>query len=104
MPLEEIASLPVGNLAHPEGCHLWLWTTLPMIREAAPYRVLQSWGFRWVGELLWDKEMLGLGRWFRGRTEVLIFAVKDDLPLLSDCADPVVRTKRTGHSVKPEKF
>jgi N6-adenosine-specific RNA methylase IME4 len=104
MPLEEIVSLPAGNLAHPEGCHLWLWTTWPMIREAAPHRVLQSWGLRWVGELLWDKETLGLGRWFRGRTEVLIFAVKDDLPLLSDCADPVVRTKRTGHSVKPEKF
>ena len=104
LAVDELAALSVGELAHTEGCHLWLWTTWPMIREGAPHDLVRSWGFRWVGEIVWDKEALGCGRWFRSRTEILILAEKKELPILSDCVDPLVRARREAHSRKPERF
>lgn len=85
-----------------EGCHVWLWATWSMIREAAPHELLSAWGVRCAGEFVPDKKTLGIGCWFRGRTEVLICAV--NLPLLSDRIDSVVSLRRGRHSAGPEEF
>jgi len=45
MPLEEIKALPVADLAHPKGCHLFLWVTGPQI--PAGLEVMAAWGFRY---------------------------------------------------------
>lgn len=45
MSLADLSALPVGDLAHAEGAHLWLWTTWPMIRDGAPHEILDAWGF-----------------------------------------------------------
>ena len=101
----ELAKLPVPQLAHPKGCHFWMWTTWPMIREGTPHELLRTWGLRWVGEFVWDKEALGVGHWFRSRTEVLILAVdQKKLRLLRDTVDPVVKARRGVHSRKPGVF
>lgn len=41
---------------------------------------------------------------FAERAEVLALGVKDNLKVLSDCVDPVVRIRRARHSEKPEQF
>lgn len=104
MTNEEIAALPVAELAHEEGAHFWIWTTWPMMREGAPHKLIHAWGLTWVGEIVWDKITLGTGHYFRSRTEVLILGAKGKLPLLSDAADPLVSLKRGAHSSKPEYF
>lgn len=106
MSLKALQELDVGTLAHPEGCHLWLWTTWPMIRDQAPHALLEAWGFRWVGEFVWKKPGFGVGRWLRPATEVLILAVKGDLKLLSDGKETnAFREAPKGrHSEKPEEF
>lgn len=82
MSLRDICDLPVGDLAHPDGAHLWLWTTWPMIREGAHKEVIDAWGFEWKGEIVWKKvsknwnTFFGVGRWLRPCTEVLIFAAR----------------------------
>ncbi len=46
MPLPDIAALPVGRLAHPEGCRLLMWVTPPiMFLKFGPREVAASWGF-----------------------------------------------------------
>ena len=46
MTLDEIAALPVSQLAAPDA-HLFLWTTGPHLPQAL--RVLEAWGFRYSG-------------------------------------------------------
>jgi len=104
LSLARLKKLSVGKLCHREGAHVFLWAPWAKIREAAPHELLNAWGLVWVGEFLWDKGSLGVGRWFRGRTEVLICAVSGNLPLLSDCIDPLVSVPRGRHSAKPEEF
>lgn len=45
MSIEEIATIPVWEFAHPQGCHLFLWTTAAHLVGALG--VMQSWGFRY---------------------------------------------------------
>lgn len=101
-------SQEVSRLAHPEGCHRWTWTTWPMIRDGLVHRYLTESDFRWVGEIVWHKttasgeSRIGVGRWLRPVTEILVLSVKGSLPLLDQTnlagfvAYPVGE-----HSVKP---
>lgn len=104
MSLEAIAALPVGDLALKAGAHLWMWTTWPMIRDGAPHKVLQAWGFRWVGEMVWVKPGLGVGRWLRPATEVLVLGVRGTLPLARNNVRALMEEPRGRHSEKPEAF
>jgi N6-adenosine-specific RNA methylase IME4 len=101
--VEKLQSLPVGKLAHKEGCWLWLWTTWPKIRDKVPHAVLDSWGFRWVGELVWNKCSIGTGRYLRGQTEVLILAVKGKPKLMASDQAGYLEAKRGKHSEKPKE-
>jgi N6-adenosine-specific RNA methylase IME4 len=117
-PTVEVADLcdkkkfPIESLAHKDGCHLWLWTTWPKIRDGVPHGVLETWGFRWVGEVVWHKKGgVGIGRWLRPVTEILILAVKGNMPLLDDKdlaaylgTDRYAEKKEGDHSKKPEEF
>jgi N6-adenosine-specific RNA methylase IME4 len=47
LDLDAIKALPVKELAHPDGCHLFLWVTGPHLLSAA--EVMTAWGFRYSG-------------------------------------------------------
>jgi len=51
-PLDEIKSIPVGQMASP-NCLLWLWATNPMLLEAI--EVMQAWGFTFKTSGVWAK-------------------------------------------------
>ncbi len=53
MSIEDICALPVGSLAEPDGCRLFLWTTNVFLRDA--FIVIDSWGFKFRQVLVWDK-------------------------------------------------
>jgi N6-adenosine-specific RNA methylase IME4 len=103
MTTAQIAALDVGRLAHAEGCHLWMWTTWPMIREKAPHMVLAAWGFTWRSELVWDKQRFGVGRWLRKQTEVLILATRGRLPIATQDIPDMLSVARGRHSEKPSE-
>lgn len=73
MTLEEIAALPIPDLAARDA-HLYVWTFGPYIPEA--YRLVEGWGFKASALLTWCKAPMGLG--FGGAyvptTEHLLFA------------------------------
>lgn len=103
MTPEELAALDVPRLAYFEGCHLWLWTTWPKIRDGVPHRLLEAWGFRWVGEASWIKDRMGTGHYLRGITEILILAVRGNQPLLVADQAGIIEAPQGAHSQKPEE-
>jgi N6-adenosine-specific RNA methylase IME4 len=49
----QIAALPVGELAHPDGCRLILWVPFRSLHQALP--VIASWGFKFCTARPWLK-------------------------------------------------
>jgi N6-adenosine-specific RNA methylase IME4 len=45
MGIDDIASLPVRDLAAPD-CHLFLWITGPLLVEGKHVEIMKTWGFR----------------------------------------------------------
>lgn len=74
-----IMALPVQPLIHPDGCHLYLWTTNNFLKDAL--QVVSAWGFDYITTITWLKDQQGLGQYYRGKTEHCLFAVtKKRLP------------------------
>jgi len=56
MPLKDIAKMPVGDLAHPDGCRLFLWVTAPiLLLPFGPREVMAAWGFKYSTARVWVK-------------------------------------------------
>jgi N6-adenosine-specific RNA methylase IME4 len=102
MPVEEIAALPVEELAD-DDAHLYLWITNRSLPKG--FDLLDAWGFRYVTALTWCKPSIGMGNYFRGSTEHVLFGVRGSLDLLVRDAGTWFAAKRTSeHSGKPAEF
>jgi N6-adenosine-specific RNA methylase IME4 len=104
MSVEEIAAMPVNSLLHPEGAHLYLWTTNTHIEQA--WGVSRAWGFEPKNLLTWCKRpkgMIGFGA-FSQSTEFILFASSARRAIhTSRCNTTWFEWPRTlAHSRKPE--
>lgn len=111
MSLDEIAALPVGELAA-EKCHLHLWTTNAFLFDCQ--RLFEVWGFEFKSSLIWIKSdsqtnniwelkpQLGLGNYWRCCHEFLLTGVRGGLTFDDRTLPSWVAAKRTVHSRKPE--
>lgn len=45
MPLDDVAIMPVADLAHLDGCLLFLWCTGPQAADGAHREIAAAWGF-----------------------------------------------------------
>lgn len=100
MSLAELEALPVPKLAD-DDCHLYLWITNRSLPKG--FRLIESWGFRYITALTWCKPSFGMGNYFRGSTEHILFAVKGSQPLKRKDAGTWFEAERGkgGHSSKP---
>jgi len=80
LTIDEIAALPVGNLAAPTS-HLYLWVPNALLPEGL--KVMQAWGFAYKTNLVWHKvrkdggsDGRGVGFYFRNVTELILFGVR----------------------------
>lgn len=114
MSVEEIAALPVAELAH-ESAHLYLWVTNPRIygnqkdsggRGMMPIDIVHAWGFEYTTLLTWVKTGApGMGFYFRGMTEHCIFATRKKCPIPAEIRESnVITAPRGRHSEKPDAF
>jgi N6-adenosine-specific RNA methylase IME4 len=125
MTNEEIAALPVGNLAAPTA-HLYLWVTNPILLryrqtihgKPDPVDMVRGWGFEPKALLTWVKTSeepepdeegdgpgRGMGWYFRGDTEHVVFAVRGDAVIPAALRrSNVFFAPTTGHSAKPDLF
>jgi N6-adenosine-specific RNA methylase IME4 len=86
-----------------KNAHLYLWITNRSLPKG--FELIEQWGFRYITLLTWCKPHFGMGNYFRGSTEHVMFAVKGSLPLLRSDVGTWFEAPRPGkHSSKPEAF
>ncbi len=103
MPLEKLLELPVARLAD-DDCHIYLWITNRSLPKG--FLLLEKWGFRYVTTLTWCKPSFGMGNYFRGQTEHVLFGVRGSQPLNRKDVGTCFSAPRgpLGHSSKPVEF
>ena len=89
----------MGSMA--EDSHCYLWTTNNFL--VAGLKVLKEIGYRYVTNLVWVKDKFGLGQYFRGQHEILLFGVRGKGHELVKSRDQttVIAAPRREHSRKP---
>ncbi len=99
MKLEDIKSLVVPSA---DDSVLYLWAMSPKLEEAL--EVLRAWGFDYRTHAVWDKEIIGMGYWFRQQHEDLLVGVKGKFsppdPHLR--VSSIIKSRRQRHSIKPQ--
>jgi N6-adenosine-specific RNA methylase IME4 len=99
LSLSQLAALPVTELAD-DDCHLYLWITNRSLPKG--FALLEQWGFRYVTCLTWCKPSIGMGNYFRGSTEHLLFGVRGSQALRRRDLGTWFPAPRPGeHSAKP---
>jgi len=103
MELQEICNLPVDSMAH-DDCVLFMWATSPKLQDSMD--VIEAWGFKYVTCAVWDKEVIGMGYYFRQQHEILLIATKGSpgTPEPSVRISSIIKSRREKHSKKPDLF
>lgn len=103
MSIQQLLDLPVGDLADTDA-HIYLWITNRSLPKG--FALLEKWGFRYITAITWIKPHFGMGNYFRGQTEHVLFGVKGSQPLKRKDVGTVFQAPRGpgGHSSKPESF
>lgn len=103
MSFAEVKELPVVKHVLPNS-HLYLWITNRSLPKG--FELIEHWGFRYVTCLTWCKPSFGMGNYFRGQTEHVLFGVRGSLPLKRRDIGTTFHGKRgkLGHSAKPTEF
>jgi len=98
-----LMELPVGDFAD-DDCHLYLWITNRSLPKG--FDLIERWGFRYITALTWVKPHFGMGNYFRGQTEHVLFGVKGSQPLKRKDVGTAFHWPRgpQGHSSKPMEF
>ena len=105
LTFEGICALPVVDVAERDA-HLYLWVTNAKLLDHDYAALIGGWGFTYKTCLTWHKTAcLGIGHYFRGETEHVLFCTRGRLPIA-----PALRERnhfdapRGRHSAKPEAF
>lgn len=102
MTLEELLVFPVDKMSS-ENAHIYLWITNRSLPKG--FDLLDKWGFRYITTLTWCKPSFGMGNYFRGSTEHVLFGIKGSLPLKRKDVGTWFEAEREGkHSTKPQCF
>jgi N6-adenosine-specific RNA methylase IME4 len=103
-PYPEMSSEQIKALRLPfsNDSILFLWTTHKFLPDA--FEILKEWGFEYKATLVWNKEKIGMGAWFRMQCEFCLFAVKGK-PFWSNTTErDIIVESRREHSRKPDAF
>lgn len=109
MTLKDICAVPVVDVAARDA-HLYLWVPNALLPEGL--QVMESWGFRYVSNLVWAKRRKdggpdgrGVGFYFRNVTEPILFGVKGSMRTLPPGRSQVnmIETRKREHSRKPDE-
>jgi N6-adenosine-specific RNA methylase IME4 len=108
LPVREMEPTIRGSgLWNPEStAHFYLWVTNRFLPDGLA--LMSALGFRYVTNLAWVKDRAGLGQYFRGQHELLLFGVRGDGLLLRRAHTErrdlvsVLDARRGRHSEKPQ--
>lgn len=114
-PLIKVPDMPrvicqSGVFLPDEDCHLYLWTTNTHLPSGL--WLTETLGFRYITCVTWAKPRFGIGQYFRGQTEHLLFAIRGrGLALCRSHGAPrnistllqTTSIKKRRHSKKPDE-
>lgn len=109
---DELARIDVAAMAA-DNAHLYMWVTNPVLTKQRQtisgsldaIDLAHAWGFQPVTLLTWIKSEngAGMGFYFRGDTEHVLFGVRGTLPIPAAVRESnVFRGKKGPHSTKPD--
>lgn len=102
MTLEEIAALPIADLAYEDGCHLYLWTTQKFLPDAL--ELMRAWDFKYQCVMTWVKPTGMTPYSWMYNTELVLFGRRGDLPLTRLGMKLSFDAASDKHSAKPDVF
>jgi ParB-like chromosome segregation protein Spo0J/N6-adenosine-specific RNA methylase IME4 len=101
--IDAIKDWKVRNIAS-DDCVLFMWVTVPF--EAKGHEVIKAWGFEYVSQVVWIKDKIGTGYWFRNKHEILLVGKrkggKPVAPAPGTQWESVIVARVGKHSAKPE--
>jgi N6-adenosine-specific RNA methylase IME4 len=103
-PYPEMSQSELLELKPPfaDDCVVFLWTTHAFLFDAK--ELMNKWGFTYKANLVWDKEHIGMGAWFRMQCEFCLVGIKGK-PIWNNTKwRDIIREPRREHSRKPEIF
>jgi N6-adenosine-specific RNA methylase IME4 len=102
MTLERVCAFDIERWAPSDDVHLYLWVTDAYAGDV--YQVTRAWGFEPKAWLVWVKDRIGMGNYFRHQHECCVFAVRGKLRLSRMNASTVFNAPVGRHSEKPDAF
>jgi N6-adenosine-specific RNA methylase IME4/ParB-like chromosome segregation protein Spo0J len=86
------------------NCVLFLWATVSHF--AVVIDIMRAWGFEYKTHVVWKKDKVGLGYWFRSTHELLLVGVRGEVPAPAQGEQflSVIEAPRGRHSEKPDVF
>lgn len=81
---------------------IFLWTTHAFMWNAK--ELLDKWGFAYKATIVWDKEKMGMGAWFRMQCEFCLVGIKGKPTWNNTKYRDIIREPRREHSRKPDAF
>ena len=107
MTNDDICKLPVRDILEDQA-HLYLWVTNPFIAEGL--EICKEWGFEYKTLITWvklysnGKPEMGMGYYFRGCTEHIIFGVKGKMKCKNKTTKNMFQAVNSNrHSEKPHQ-
>jgi N6-adenosine-specific RNA methylase IME4 len=103
-PYPEMSIDEIRNIQLPlmENSVLLLWTTHMFLPDA--FNLLKAWGLEYKATLVWNKDKMGMGAWFRMQCEFCLVAIKGKPYWDNTKHIDIITEKRREHSRKPDKF
>jgi N6-adenosine-specific RNA methylase IME4 len=109
LDVEAICDLDVSSVMAKDA-HLYLWVPNALLPDGL--RVMDSWGFRYISNVIWAKRRIdggpdgrGVGFYFRNVTEIILFGVRGSMRTLAPARRQVnmIESRKREHSRKPDE-
>jgi N6-adenosine-specific RNA methylase IME4 len=103
-PYPEISIEQIKNINLPlmENAVVLLWTTHKFLPDA--FEILKKWGLDYKATLVWNKEKIGMGAWFRMQCEFCLVGIKGKPYWQNTSYRDILNESRREHSRKPDTF
>jgi N6-adenosine-specific RNA methylase IME4 len=115
---DELAALPIRDLAAPSGCHMFLWSSGPFLPQAL--KLIEAWGFKYstraftwlktkrgwdgISPLTASDFHIGLGLTTRAQTECVLLGRRGNCRRQRKDIRELILSPRREHSRKPDEF
>lgn len=99
MSIEQIKAIELPLM---ENAVVLLWTTHKFLPDA--FEILKEWNLDYKATLVWNKEKIGMGSWFRMQCEFCLVGIKGKPYWENTTYRDIIIEARREHSRKPDSF